>query len=213
MIALQWFGNIAKYGATALVLALGVTVGACSSNPEAPTAPQDIGEAPDYRIGPGDQLSIFVWRNPDLSMGVPVRPDGRFSMPLVEDMVAANKTPTQLGRDLEAELEQYIQDPIVTVMVTGFQGAFDQQVRIVGEAVQPQALPYRDDMTLLDAMIAVGGLTEFAAGNRAVLERSIGDGERKTFRARLDDLLKDGDVSANVALLPGDVIIIPQSFF
>jgi len=134
-------------------------------------------------------------------------------MPLVEDMVAANKTPTQLGRDLEAELEQYIQDPIVTVMVTGFQGAFDQQVRIVGEAAQPQALPYRDDMTLLDAMIAVGGLTEFAAGNRAVLERRIGDGERQTFRARLDDLLKDGDVSANVALLPGDVIIIPQSFF
>jgi len=196
-----------------LVLALAVTVGACSSNPDAPKAPQDIGETPDYRIGPGDQLSIFVWRNPDLSMGVPVRPDGRFSMPLVEDMVAANKTPTQLGRDLESELEQYIQDPIVTVMVTGFQGAFDQQVRIVGEAAQPQALPYRDDMTLLDAMIAVGGLTEFAAGNRAVLERRIGDGERQTFRARLDDLLKDGDVRANVALLPGDVIIIPQSFF
>jgi len=213
MIAFQWIGDIAKYGVTALVLALAVTVGACSSNPDAPKAPQDIGETPDYRIGPGDQLSIFVWRNPDLSMGVPVRPDGRFSMPLVEDMVAANKTPTQLGRDLEAELEQYIQDPIVTVMVTGFQGAFDQQVRIVGEAAQPQALPYRDDMTLLDAMIAVGGLTEFAAGNRAVLERRIGDGERQTFRARLDDLLKDGDVSANVALLPGDVIIIPQSFF
>jgi len=213
MIALKWIGDIAKHGVTALVLALAVTVGACSSNPDAPKAPQDIGETPDYRIGPGDQLSIFVWRNPDLSMGVPVRPDGRFSMPLVEDMVAANKTPTQLGRDLEAELEQYIQDPIVTVMVTGFQGAFDQQVRIVGEAAQPQALPYRDDMTLLDAMIAVGGLTEFAAGNRAVLERRIGDGERQTFRARLDDLLKDGDVSANVALLPGDVIIIPQSFF
>jgi len=213
MIAFQWIGDIAKHGVTALVLALAVTVGACSSNPDAPKAPQDIGETPDYRIGPGDQLSIFVWRNPDLSMGVPVRPDGRFSMPLVEDMVAANKTPTQLGRDLEAELEQYIQDPIVTVMVTGFQGAFDQQVRIVGEAAQPQALPYRDDMTLLDAMIAVGGLTEFAAGNRAVLERRIGDGERQTFRARLDDLLKDGDVSANVALLPGDVIIIPQSFF
>lgn len=195
-----------------LAIALGGGLSACSSNPDAPNAPQETTEAPDYRIGPGDQLSVFVWRNPELSLSVPVRPDGRFSMPLVEDIEAADKTPTQLGRDLEDALSRYVKDPVVTVIVTEFQGPYAQQVRVVGEATEPRALSYRENMTLLDAMIAVGGLTEFAAGNRAVIERHTGS-ESRTYRARLSDLLKDGDTTANVALLPGDIIIIPQSFF
>ena len=143
---------------------------------------------------------------------MPVRPDGRISVPLIEDLPAAGKTPTALARDIESVLKEYVQDPIVTVIVTGFVGPFSQQVRVVGEATQPQALPYREKITVLDVMISVGGLTEFAAGNRAVVVRQAG-GDEQAFRVRLDDLLRDGDISANVALLPGDVLIIPQSWF
>ena len=194
------------------VLALAV-VAACAQYPEAPAAPPgEPAATPDYLIGPGDQVEIFVWRNPELSLTLPVRPDGRISVPLIEDLPAAGKTPTALARDIESVLKQYVQDPIVTVIVTGFIGPFNQQIRVVGEATEPQALSYRERMTVLDVMISVGGLTEFAAGNRAVVVRQV-DGAEQAFRVRLDDLLRDGDVSANVAMLPGDVLIIPQSWF
>lgn len=168
--------------------------------------------APEYRVGPGDTLQVFVWRNDDLSVTVPVRPDGRISVPLIEDLDAAGKTPTELASDIEERLSEYIQDPLVTVMVTGFVGTYTQQVRIIGEAAVPQAIPYRDAMTLLDIMITVGGMTPFAAGNRSTIVRVV-DGEQKTFNVRLKDLLKDGDVSANVPILPGDVLIIPEAWF
>jgi polysaccharide export outer membrane protein len=167
---------------------------------------------PDYLIGPGDNLQIFVWRNPELSTTVPVRPDGRISVPLVEDMPAVGKTPTALARDLEQVLKQYVQEPIVNVIVTGFVGPFAQQVRVVGEAAKPQAIPYRANMSVLDVMIDVGGLTKFAAGNRAIIVRSV-DGKPVEQRLRLDDLLKDGDVTANVKILPGDILIVPQTYF
>lgn len=169
-------------------------------------------KSPYYLIGPGDGLSIFVWRNPDLSQSVIVRPDGRVSIPLVEDLEVTGITPTQLARQIEKELSVYVKDPIVTVIISGFSGPFDQQVRVVGEASQPRALPYREKMTLLDLMIAVGGLTEFAAGNRSTITRII-NGKQMQIEVRIEDLIKDGDISANVDLLPGDILIIPESWF
>ncbi len=165
-----------------------------------------------YRIGPLDQLEIFIWRMPELSRGVTVRPDGRISVPLIDDMVATGKTPTQLARDIEAQLTKFVQDPTVTVIVGGFHGPFDQQVRIVGEATDPQAIPYQANMTVLDVMIAVHGLTKFAAGNRAKIVRTI-NGKEAVIPVRIDDLIKDGDIDANVAVEPGDVLIIPQAYF
>ena len=156
--------------------------------------------------------SIFVWHNADLTAHVPVRPDGRVSIPLVEDIPCAGKTPTQLARDIEQILRKYVQDPIVTVIVDSFVGLPSQQIRVVGEAAQPKALPYRADMTVLDAMIAVGGLTQYAAGNRAKLTRNV-NGRPVTTTVRLQDLLQDADLSANVPVQPGDILIIPQSFF
>ena len=166
----------------------------------------------EYVIGTGDTLQIFVWHNGDLTVHVPVRPDGRISIPLVEDIPSAGKTPTELARDIEQRLRKYVQDPTVTVIVDSFVGLPSQQIRVVGQATQPKALPYRADMTVLDAMIAVGGLTTYAAGNRAKLARSI-NGQPVTTTLRLQDLLQDGDLSANVGLQPGDIIMIPQSFF
>ncbi len=201
--------SLFKAAATALVLA----VSACSSSSfDAPDAPSAT-DRPTYVIGPGDGLQVFVWRNPDLSASVPVRPDGRISIPLVSEITAAGKTPPELAAELEEVLGEYVQSPSVTVIVTTFSGPFDQQVRIVGEATQPQALPYRDKMTVLDAMISVGGLTDYAAGNRAILVREMAPGDRKQYRVRIDDLLERGDITANVDLLPGDIIIVPQSWF
>ncbi len=168
--------------------------------------------SPDYLIGPLDQLEVFVWRAPELSTKVTVRPDGRISTPLVEDMVASGKTPTQLAKDLEKTLSQYVISPQVSVIVSNFTSTFDQQVRVLGEAAQPIALPYQSGMTVLDVMVAVGGLTEFAAGNKSVLIRGKGE-ERQSYRLRLDDLLRKGNISANVPVLPGDVILIPESIF
>ena len=168
--------------------------------------------APDYLIGPLDALDVFVWRAPELSTKVTVRPDGRISTPLVEDMVASGKTPTQLGKDLEKVLSQYVKTPQVTVQVSSFQSTFDQQVRVLGEAQKPLALPYQSGMTVLDVMVAVGGLTEYAAGNKSVLIRGTGE-NRQSYRLRLDDLLRKGNISANVPVLPGDVILIPESIF
>ncbi len=206
--------GLAALGKAVALLGLGLMMAGCAAN-DYPTAPDAVGasgaEAPDYRIGPLDNLEIFVWRAPDLAATIPVRPDGRISTPLVDDMVAAGKTPTQLARDLEEALTPYVQDPVVTVLVEGFVGPFSQQVRVVGEAQEPTAIPYRTGMTVLDVMITVGGLTEFAAGNGAVLIRGPGADARK-YALHLDDLLRDGDISANVPVLPGDIILIPESW-
>ncbi|NVJ69303.1 MAG: polysaccharide biosynthesis/export family protein [Alphaproteobacteria bacterium] len=178
--------------------------------PPAPFVSPGEGPGPNYLIGPGDGLSIHVWRNPELSVLVTVRPDGRLSMPLVEDLPATGKTPSALARDIEEQLGVYITQPIVTVVVQNFFGPFSQQVRVVGEAASPQAIPYRANMTLLDVMIQVGGLTEFAAGDRATLVR-FEDGEQKEYGLKIESLLKDGEIEANVKILPGDVLIIPES--
>ncbi len=166
----------------------------------------------DYLIGPGDNINIIVWRNPEISMAVPVRPDGKITTPLVEDLPASGKTATQLARDIEETLSKYIQEPVVTVVVTEFVGPYSEQIRVVGEAARPQALPYRENMTLMDVLIAVGGITDFASGNRASIIRVIG-GEQRQFRVRLNDLIKDGDISANVPMKQGDILVIPESFF
>ena len=180
------------------------------SLPPAPFVPPDEGPGPSYVIGPLDSLNVFVWRNPELTVGVTVRPDGRLSMPLIDDLPATGKTPSDLARDIEEELSVYIQQPIVTVVVSGFNGPFSQQVRVLGEAGSPQAIPYRANMTLLDVMIQVGGLTEFAAGDRATLVR-FEEGEQREYRLKIESLIKDGDINANVKILPGDVLIIPES--
>jgi len=167
----------------------------------------------EYVIGAGDTLGISVYHAPELSVpGLPVRPDGRISMPLIPDIVAAGKTPTTLGKELEERLKEYIKDPIVTVMVTGFIGPFNRQVRVIGEATEPSAIPYRDHMTVLDLMIAVKGLTKYASGNSAIIVRGAGE-KRETIRVRLSDLIKSGDIDQNIELLPGDTLIIPQSWF
>jgi polysaccharide biosynthesis/export protein len=199
-----------------LALALAVVAGLAACADRDPPAPANVQVqqpvTPDYRIGPLDTIQIFVWQSPEFTVTVPVRPDGRISTPLIEDLEATGRTPTQLARDIEEKLKVYVQDPLVTVIVSGFAGPFDQQVRVVGEALQPRAIPYRANMTMLDVMIEVGGLTEFASGNRAVLARGQ-TGNQTTFNVRLDDLLRDGDIRANVPVLPGDVVIIPQSWF
>ena len=194
-------------------LALCLVIGACSSKEDLPPAQLSSDEEPPlYLIGPGDGLTLFVWRNAELSTSVTVRPDGRISVPLIEDLYVTGRTPSEVARQVEGELSQFIQDPFVTVIVGGFSGTFSQQVRVVGEAADPQAIPYRANMTMLDVMIAVGGVTDFADANNATVVR-VEDGEQKEYRARIDDLIKDGDISANVAILPGDVIIIPESVF
>jgi polysaccharide export outer membrane protein len=165
-----------------------------------------------YRIGPGDQLQVFVFNQPELTTSVPVRPDGRISTPLVEDMQASGKTPNELGRDMEKVLGEFVRSPKVSIIVTNFVGTFGDQIRVVGEAAHPQALPYRNGMTLLDVMIAVGGLGQYAAGNRAHLIRRV-DGKSVDMRVRVDDLINKGDLSANVVIQPGDVLSIPQSRF
>lgn len=167
----------------------------------------------DYLIGPGDTLRVFVWRNPDISATVPVRPDGKISTPLVEDMIAVGKSPSRLARDIEEVLKEYIKSPKVNVIVEQFVGTFGEQIRVVGQAAEPKSLPYRDSMTLLDVMIEVGGLTPFAAGNRARVVRKSADGSAEEIKVRLDDLLNKGAIDQNIAVKPGDVIIVPESVF
>lgn len=223
MMNVKTIGSRLRRCARLLIGAVGgaLLLGGCSSMPSwVPFVNQyddAAAEAPgaadyDYIIGPGDSLNIFVWRNPELSTSVPVRPDGKFSTPLVEDLQASGKTPTELAREVEQALGEYIRDPLVTITVGGFVGEYNEQVRVVGEAARPQAIPYRRDMTALDVMIAVGGLTEFAAGNRASIVRTEGSGQQQ-YRVRLEDLIKDGDISANVAMQPGDILIIPEAWF
>ena len=197
----------------AITAAVALIVTGCGGAPSLPPAPPASSlPSAEYRIGPGDTLNIFVWRNPELSTTVAVRPDGRLSIPLVEDLVAVGKTPTELSREIEKRLSKYVTDPIVTVMPQSFIGPFTQQVRIIGEAAAPKALPYRANMTVLDAMIEVGGLTKYAAGDRATLVRTINN-TQATYSVHLKSLINDGDIGSNVVLEPGDILIIPQSYF
>ena len=173
-----------------------------------PAAPDSAG----YLIGPGDTLQVFVWRQPDLSVTVPVRPDGRISTPLIEDVVAVGKTPTELAREMEVALSEYIRSPEVNVIVQAFVGTFGAQIRVLGQVAQPKAVPYRERMTLLDVMIEVGGLTRFAAGNRSRVVRTV-DGRSEEIRVRLEDLLERGRIKENMPMRPGDVVIIPEAIF
>ena len=178
----------------------------------APAAAPTASTGPDYIIGPGDTIQVFVWRNPELSVSVPVRPDGKVSTPLIEDMVAVGKTPSELARDMETKLAEYIRSPQVNVIVTNPQSAFSK-ITVVGQVTNPGAVPYREGMTALDVVLAVGGLAEFAAGNRAKLVRKDAKGKAVEKRVRLDDLLKKGKLKENVEMMPGDVLIVPESFF
>lgn len=194
---------------------LAMLVSGCTLLDRREEAPATMPAGSDYTylIGPGDSLGIFVWRNPDLTVGsVPVRPDGKITIPLVEDLQASGRTSTELARDVEEALSQYIREPLVTVTVNGFVGEYSEQVRVVGQATRPATIPYRRDMSVLDVMVAVGGLTDFAAGNKASIIR-VEDGAQKQYRVRLDDLIRDGDISANVHLRPGDIVIIPEAWF
>lgn len=189
-----------------------VALGGCADTSQDLSAAAKQASGHEYLIGPGDNLNITVWHNPEVSMTVPVRPDGKITTPLVEDLPASGKTATQLARDIEKALSKFIQQPVVTVIVTNFVGPYSQQIRVIGQAAKPQALPYREEMSLMDVLIAVGGMTEFAAGNRANIVRTI-DGKQQKIPVRLNDLIKDGDVSANMPVRPGDVLVIPESFF
>ncbi len=203
--------NILRGLAALAVIVSGLVLGGCASAPVT-ASPNMASPATEYLIGPGDGVNIIVWRNPEVSMSVPVRPDGKITTPLVEDLPAAGKTPSQLARDIEKSLAKFIQQPVVTVVVTNFVGTYSEQIRVIGQAARPQALPYRTDMSLMDVLIAVGGVTEFASGNKASIIRNV-DGKLQKMPVRLNDLIKDGDISANVSMRPGDVLVIPESFF
>jgi polysaccharide export outer membrane protein len=207
----KYKANLGKYSAIVLAAACALALGGCATRGGQQPIETQVTDS-QYLIGPGDAVNIIVWRNPEVSMSVPVRPDGKITTPLVEDLPAAGKTSTALARDIEKALAKYIQQPVVTVVVTNFVGNYDEQIRVIGQATKPQALAYRRNMSLMDVMIAVGGTTEFAAGNRASLIRNV-DGKQQRFNVRLDDLVKDGDISANVPMRPGDVLVIPESFF
>ena len=188
---------------------LGACAGYSSTYPPAPPSAATPGY--DYVVGAGDTLNIIVWRNPELSLSVPVRPDGKVSTPLVDELVAQGKTSVEIARDVEKALSKLVRDPVVTIIVTSFVGPYSEQIRVVGEAAKPQSLPYKQKMTVLDVMIAVGGLTDFADGNSASITRAS-EGDRR-YSVRLKDLIKRGDISANVEMKPGDILIIPQGWF
>lgn len=214
MYQMKTFMKVCAIGTLGLLALAG-----CASNQAGPrvqaqaavAAPTED-TAPSYLIGPYDQLQVFVWRAEELTTNVTVRPDGRISTPLVEDMLAAGKTPSELSADIKTALSTYVKDPEVTVIVDQFSSTLDQQIRVIGEAQQPQAIPYQSGMTVLDVMLSVGGLTEFASGNRARLIRGKGDNQ-VSYRVRLNDLMRRGDVTANAPVKPGDVILIPETLF
>ena len=206
-------GTIRAIARLTLLGCMAFGLAACATgNAGLPAAPA-MASSPDYNyiVGPGDTLNINVWRNPELSSTVPVRPDGKVSTPLVDELVAQGKTSAQIARDVEKALSKFVRDPVVTVIVTNFVGPYSEQIRVVGEAAKPQFLPYKQKMTVMDVMIAVGGLTDFADGNRATIVRSS-DGNKR-YSVRLQDLVKRGDISANVEMAPGDILIIPQGWF
>ncbi|MBC7908746.1 MAG: polysaccharide biosynthesis/export family protein [Rhodospirillaceae bacterium] len=192
-----------------------LSLAACSHRSDG--LPPLVGQAKEdstaaYVIGPGDALQVFIWRNPDLSAQVSVRPDGRITIPLIEDLVVAGKAPTDVAREIEKRLSEFVVEPKATVIMQNFVGPLDRQIRVVGEAAKPQAIPFRQDMTVLDVLIAAGGLTPFAAGNRAVIVRKVEGKGSDSYRIRLNDLIEDGDLSANVQVAPGDILIIPQKW-
>ena len=205
-------GSAARAAFGLLLCSLGCLLAGCAGPASGlPPAPQSAGTQDySYIVGSGDSLNITVWRNPELNMTVTVRPDGKISTPLINDLVVQGKTPAQVQADIQKGLAKYVIDPNVSVVVTSFVGPYSQQIRVIGEAARPQFLPYKQQMTLLDVMIAVGGLTDFAAGNDATILRTS---EHTQYAVRLKDLIKRGDISANVEMKPGDVLIIPQSFF
>ncbi len=180
--------------------------------PPVPEAQRNIDVDYDYVLGPGDAVSIFVWGNEELSSGGTIRPDGKLTTQLVEDLQASGKTSTELARDIEVAYSEYVREPVVSVIVSGFRGVPDQSIRVLGEATSPKRIPFRKHMTLLDLLIQVGGLTAYADGNKSVLVRMV-DGKEQTYSLRIDDLVKDADISANVALMPGDILIIAESWF
>ena len=193
---------------------LAAAVSACGGSSRPAATPVETSRAPEYVIGPGDNLQVAVYRMPELSATLPVRPDGRLSLPLIPDIQAAGKTPTQLAKEVETQLRQYVREPTVSVMVTSFIGMPNLQVRIIGEAAQPMAIPYVEGMTVLDVVIRAGGLTRYASGNRAEIIRRAGpDTTPQTIRVRLADLIRDGDISQDIAMRPGDTLIIPQGWF
>jgi polysaccharide biosynthesis/export protein len=202
-----------RFAAIVSVLVMPLVLTACGgSMPEVPSDQRFPDQDYTYLIGPGDTMEIFVWGNAELSTNGIVRPDGKFTTRLVEDVEASGKTSTQLARDIEVAYGEYVKHPVVSVIVNGFVGVPDQQVRVVGEATQPRSVPYKKHMTLLDLMIDVGGMTEFAAGNESVLIRTENN-SLNSYGLRLDDLLKDGDIGANLNLMPGDIVIITESWF
>ena len=215
--------TIKKHFARAGVVLAVTAMAGCASTPTYPPAPIQAPPPVDvqprisgwnYLLGPGDSVQVFVWRNPEVSGSFPIRPDGKMTMNLIEDMQASGKTPTQLARDIEKALAKYIQEPIATVIVSGGIGPYNQQIRVLGEASTPQAMGYREGMSLVDVMIAAGGLTDFADGNKAYISRIVkADGERVQLGVRLEDLLRDGDSTANVEIRPGDVLVIPEGLF
>lgn len=198
-------------GFVALILIL---CSACTTNPypPVPESQKNVEVDYDYILGPGDSIDIFVWGNEELSSSGTVRPDGKLTTHLVEDLQASGKTSTQLARDIEAAYSEYVRQPVVSVIVSGFVGVPEQMIRVMGEATNPKRIPYKKHMTLLDLMISAGGLTEYAAGNESVLVRMV-DGQQVTYSLRLDDLVRDGDITANLAVMPGDILIIAESWF
>ncbi len=201
-----------RVGALVLGLAAALLIGGCAATGPYPQDISDQDQEFDYIIGPGDSVEIFVWGNPELTGTVTVRPDGKITTRLVEDIPASGKTPSQLARDIEKAYSDYVKSAVVSVIVGGFVGIPSQQVRVVGEASKPLSVPFRKHMTLLDLMIAVGGLTDFADGNGSVLVRTESEGQ-KVYNVRLDDLIRDGDITANTTLMPGDILIIPEAWF
>jgi polysaccharide biosynthesis/export protein len=206
--------NLIKRKICLIIFSTSVMLTACSmeKHPPAPLKVSENIQDTEYRLGPLEQIQIFVWRSPELSTNVSIRPDGKISIPLIEDLQAAGKTPTELAREIEKILSSYVKDPLVTVIVGGFAGDLEQQVRVIGQSETPKSIAYRSGMTVLDVMISVGGLREFADGNNATLTRKKGK-TKSTYSLRLDDLIRDGDISADVPVQPGDVIIIPESQF
>ena len=209
----SFFSSYQKIVSGLATLLLVVCAGCTSSPyPPVPESQRNVEVDYDYILGPGDTVDIFVWGNEELSSKGEVRPDGKLTTHLVEDLQASGKTSTQLARDIEAAYSEYVRQPVVSVIVSGFVGIPDQTVRVVGEATNPTRVPYKKHMTLLDLMISVNGLTQYAAGNQSVLVRIV-DGEEVTYSLRLDDLIKDGDITANMSMMPGDILIIAESWF
>lgn len=208
MNGLSWCFRSLRAGSLAM---LALLLAGCATSDFPPAPPRAASGDYNYIIGAGDTVNIVVWRNPELSGSYPVRPDGKLAAPLVDELVAQGKTPPELARDIEKKLATYVRDPVVTVIVTGFVGPYSEQIRVVGEAARPLFLPYKQKMTLLDVMIAAGGLTDFADGNRAIIQRTS-EGN-KQYAVRLKDLIKRGDLTANVEMRPGDILVIPQGLF